>query len=404
MERDDVETFLRDAGEEGVTWEAKADDDEERHRPGGEEPGRLRNTTIHKAVCGLANQIGGYLIIGARRDDGAERWHVAGIHSNNPEPETWLRDVIEGGLSPVPRCDVRAWRLDTDRMLGVVEVQPVPEPPCMTRQGHIYERVSGRTVRVQDPTLLDALRRRGEHARDAAVTFADDGALLALSEGEWTHERSVAIALGLAPVGQLDDDISSRLFTDTFRQRLVDEAADLSEAGFIPGDPTTGGTIVRQSYMTRVAEWHGNTPPRRTLGIGDPPAPVVAAVTMHATWNGAASASLSLHGDLLRGFSTFDHFVIPAWRSLANLVEELGGYGPSQLWLRVRVGSGNDLGIDFVRRGEIPADSLYASLPDTKDVAVGRFLEAPGADGREVGRMQRELQRAAGIESYEPEP
>jgi predicted HTH transcriptional regulator len=53
-----VREFLADADEEGVTWEAKAED----------ERGRLRPDSIRKAACGLANQIGGYLFLGARHD------------------------------------------------------------------------------------------------------------------------------------------------------------------------------------------------------------------------------------------------------------------------------------------------------------------------------------------------
>jgi hypothetical protein len=53
---EDVEAFLREADKEGITWEAKAD----------HERSPLKPESIRKAACGLANQIGGYLILGAR--------------------------------------------------------------------------------------------------------------------------------------------------------------------------------------------------------------------------------------------------------------------------------------------------------------------------------------------------
>jgi hypothetical protein len=81
-----VEAFLAEAGEEGVTWEAKADDDDERKRPGGEAPGRLKPRTIQKAASGIANQIGGFLILGARWDKAAKRWRLPGIVVDDAEP------------------------------------------------------------------------------------------------------------------------------------------------------------------------------------------------------------------------------------------------------------------------------------------------------------------------------
>lgn len=66
LQLDDVRSFLADAGDEGVTWEAKADDDDKRAREAGRDPGELGKNTIRRAVCAFANQVGGYLIIGAR--------------------------------------------------------------------------------------------------------------------------------------------------------------------------------------------------------------------------------------------------------------------------------------------------------------------------------------------------
>ena len=61
-----VEAFFSDAGEEGTTWEAKADD----------ERGVLRADSVRKAANGLANRIGGYVIIGATRDKKTREWTV----------------------------------------------------------------------------------------------------------------------------------------------------------------------------------------------------------------------------------------------------------------------------------------------------------------------------------------
>src|SRR4051794_17114618 len=79
-----VEEFFNDAGEEGTTWEAKADD----------ERGRLRADSVRKAANGLANRVGGYVIIGATRDQKTREWSVPGIESPDAEPELWLGKVL----------------------------------------------------------------------------------------------------------------------------------------------------------------------------------------------------------------------------------------------------------------------------------------------------------------------
>jgi hypothetical protein len=56
-----VERFLADAGDEGINWEAKA----EQPDAGGGAGRRLRVESVRKAVCGFANQLGGVLILGA---------------------------------------------------------------------------------------------------------------------------------------------------------------------------------------------------------------------------------------------------------------------------------------------------------------------------------------------------
>jgi hypothetical protein len=95
VELDDVRAFLDEVQDrEGVVWEAKADDDDERRRPEGEQPGRLHARTLHTGVSALANQLGGFLILGAR-------WHkkerVGGSEGSSPEPE-----LAEEGASKLP--------------------------------------------------------------------------------------------------------------------------------------------------------------------------------------------------------------------------------------------------------------------------------------------------------------
>ena len=110
---DDVRAFLSGVqDDEGVTWEAKADDDDERTRPEGEEPGRLHARTLHKAVSALGNQLGGYLILGARWDKTARKWLLPGFVSPEPEAKTGL-SATSSATSGLCRASIRARGIST---------------------------------------------------------------------------------------------------------------------------------------------------------------------------------------------------------------------------------------------------------------------------------------------------
>ncbi len=198
----DVQAFFdADPGDEGVTWEAKADDTK----------GRLHPDSLAKAACGLSNQIGGYVLIGAKQERKGGPWTLPGITPPRDEPCLWVGKVLRS-LNPAPRFDAKAWTLADGRVVAAVLVEPVMQTPCMTRNGRIYERVSGETLPVEDPALLDRLFRRGEVARQRVEKFADRAAERALAAPSWHAQRAVGFGLAIAPIGRETDDINSRLF------------------------------------------------------------------------------------------------------------------------------------------------------------------------------------------------
>lgn len=87
-----VEQFLVQAGDEGLTWEAKG---------GGDRP---RPDTIRKSACGFANTMGGYLIVGAERG-GDGTWTLPGVDFRGEESATWLSTMVagDGGVVRSPR-------------------------------------------------------------------------------------------------------------------------------------------------------------------------------------------------------------------------------------------------------------------------------------------------------------
>jgi hypothetical protein len=91
----------------------------------------------------------------------------------------------------------------------------------MTSGGRVYDRVSGETLPVEDPALLDKLFRRGELARERARDNARQAAGRALAVPAWWPQRSIGIAVAAAPIGQESDDIGSRLFTQPTRNAIV---------------------------------------------------------------------------------------------------------------------------------------------------------------------------------------
>jgi predicted HTH transcriptional regulator len=111
---DALRAWLKTAGEDGVTWEAKADD---------EKRGRLHADSLRKAACGFANRDGGYVIVGAKRDADSGEWDLPGITKPDEEPELWVGRVLRD-LRPAPRFVPRAWTLDAGRIAAVVWIEP----------------------------------------------------------------------------------------------------------------------------------------------------------------------------------------------------------------------------------------------------------------------------------------
>jgi hypothetical protein len=388
-----VQAFLAEAqDDEGVTWEAKADDDDERKRPPGEEPGRLHPRTIQKATSAFANQLGGYLVLGARWDKSERRWLLAGFVPPESEAGTWLDNVV-GSLRPPPRRDVRTWHLGGERWVAVIRVEPVDEPPCMTPHGHVYERVSGKSVRVADPALLDRLIRRGRERRAYAEASAQEAALVAVERATRQPTWSVKLALALAPIGRETEDVSSRLFAESYEAALGEALARFVPAGETP----EVGVVTRQSSLAAV----GVITSARAFDWSE------WAVSSH--WTGAVAACATFSRDAIPAPLPADQTVFaPAYREVEALVQRLGGYGPAHLAvLACRAPDHTDGRIDgkFVapEQRPQPPTGLFAGLPQSDPTVIGRWVSIGGPRDETLASVTRELHRAAGRRSPEPD-
>jgi len=383
-ELEHVERFLADADSEGVTWEAKADD---KRSP-------LRPDSIRKAVCGFANQIGGYLILGARKsDDGG--WELPGLRITADEPDVWIGQVLRG-LRPTPRFAVKTWVRSEGRAAAVILVEPVAEPPCMTPQGRVYERVTGETLPVDDPALLDRLFRQGADARARIAALAPRAAERALEGSGWTFQKSVGISVALAPLGRETEDISSRLFTQETRQSMVEATWSLM-LGLRPNGQPDGGVSSKQrqdshAVLIDFAEhrhWDAN---EKLIGTDR------STWLTQANWDGTVAASLTLSdADVADGPQPED-IIAALWKAVTPLCGRLGGYGPCQLSVLIAVTKTTQ----DVARGAVvhaggrlpPEDSLYAHMPATTQ--IGRIVDLDEPKENVLGSIGRETRRAAG--------
>ena len=360
----DVKAFLDDAGDEGLTWEAKGT---ERPHPG----------SIRKHVSAFANAIGGYLLIGVRREDGA--WVADGVDFGGEEPTTWLGRIIRNGLRPVPRYDVKPWKLDDGREVAVVQVQPVSEPPCMTSSGEVFERVSGESIKVEDPTVLARLYERGQAAQARAETHA-----LAGPERVGLHDLGqgpfLAVAIALAPTGTADD-ISGRLFVEAFSESLADQVETLpfyrstGRLQKVFADPGVGQDYVSASRTSpdTVERWGAAT-----------------------YWDGSVALLFAIaqpqedHYTRIPVDELFD-LVSRASNVAAELVEAAGGYGRAHLVVRL------------IARGFALVDAHGDQYP-IQQSTIRRWTSADGRVSDEmIESMKRELLRAVGVKAWEPD-
>jgi hypothetical protein len=393
LDLDGLRAFLSAAGEEGVTWEAKADGDKQELHP----------DSIRKAACGLANRVGGFLIIGARWDREAQGWALPGIRMRDEEPKLWIGKVLRG-LRPVPRFDPNVWTLDDGRLAAVVWIEPVDEPPCMTPQGQVFERVSGETLPVRDPAHLDALFQRGIQAREAAERFARRSAGAVLEVPDWYSGRAVGLSLAMAAVGRESDDISSRLFVPSFqaamwdalRQFVTDAHPERSRFG-----PDSKEQRMEQAGMA-VLEHFGAGPMQKT------PLENRSTWVLRATWDGAVAASVALSPQAAERVDPTVEFFEPAWREVSALVRRLGGYGAAHVTVGVFAApkrpstQPNLKGGGYVQPPPAaPRMTLYGRLDEETRITRWATVGEPALSALES--LQRELERASGHGSLEPE-
>jgi hypothetical protein len=346
---EDVKTFLKDAGGEPLTWEAKGT---ELPHPG----------TVAKHLVGFANGLEpGYLLLGFGQE--GDVWKTTGLKFPRNDPPVWVANVVRD-LRPIPRVDVRDWPVGKKRA-GVVRVEPVAEPPCATRDAQIFQRLPGATEPVREASELRRLYERGE----VAAARAEKAALRAIdavreNEGETRLDAPFLILeLAVAPVGTAPD-ISARVFTADIPEWLQQALEPMLKAdeplvferGF--GEP--------KWVRPRIAQDHVTASTRADL-----------AHTWHlrASWDGSVAILLrALAGkDSTRWQIATDqlvhHALLPMAAAAEQVARAVGGYGRAHVVI-------NALAHEFVILMPL---GLEAYRPRSRDRSSGGPTEPYGS-------------------------
>jgi hypothetical protein len=378
VELDDVRAFLEAAGDEGIRWEAKAADPRE---PDTE----ITPSLIREAVCGLANSFGGYVIVGALRDRETREWSLPGVVFPHKEPGTWLDDITES-LRPRPKVDAQVWHVDGGRTAAVAQVEPVAVPPCMTAGGQIFERTSGKTVRVTDPLVLARLTERGDAARKDAESGAMQGARYVSDGSLRSDNRGLIVTLGLRATGY-EPDIAARLFRESTSDRLkAIIAAHLRRDRDTPNTRASMRMQVLQESVSAFTD-HGS---RVATPAGGDHVWQVAAI-----WNGTVGIRCEGNEPEIGIGILFEDVIVPALRAAAKLVPLLGGYGSAHLVLTVAATINTG-------RAEWPPGNVHGG-PIERDLDTVDDLDTIAHDDEIVESLKREVLRSMGFPAWEPE-
>ena len=325
LDKPHVVRFLADAGDEGLTWEAKGDAKESRW---------LRREQIEKAVSGFANsQLGGVLVIGAERKEGDQGWVLTGLlPPDEDEVELAISKVIRTGVQPIPAFRIKVWPTTDGRKAAVLWIPPIDRPPVITRDGRVFERTTGATEPVKDPALLSRLFEAGMEAERTAADKAMQASRRALNgppgtigDGDildWNDASSQQgrLCLGVAATAY-EPSLKNRLHRLEYAKAIENlMRADLVCAramGNLPGDQYSLRQS-RESLSARLDPGFNTAHARRFVAV--------------AHWDGSIGAAcLETEGSSLELIEK--EVLAPLWSLACRLTLLLGGSGQLHLAL-----------------------------------------------------------------------
>jgi hypothetical protein len=205
------------AGEyEPLTWEAKGK--------------RADRDEVRRQFSAFANASGGILFLGGEQEKRGGAWSWPGVPMSE-EPIAWVDQVVRSGLDPVPAFVPRVVGHGPRGPVVAIAIEPVAEPPCITANGEVYERVSGRSIPVATSDALARLSARGDAARKRAVDASSE-ILDDLVIGGYVPEQvgDVLWAVGVGATST-EPDVGARIYRESYGRLMQAELGRYAQNG-----------------------------------------------------------------------------------------------------------------------------------------------------------------------------
>ena len=114
---------------------------------------RVTTKKLTEEISAFANTYGGYIFIGVSDDkkiEGCTAWNEQRIHT-----------TIHDSITPTPSFDIKKFVCDT-KTVFVIKVDEGAEPPYITSNGKIYERLSSGSFTIKDSIRLSQIYNKRE--------------------------------------------------------------------------------------------------------------------------------------------------------------------------------------------------------------------------------------------------
>ena len=114
---------------------------------------RVSSKKIAEEVSAFSNTFGGYIFLGIadnKQIEGCTSWNEQRIHT-----------TIHDSISPTPSFDVKKFTIDS-KTVYVIKIDEGAEPPYITNNGKIYERLSSGSFPIKDSSKLSQIYSKKE--------------------------------------------------------------------------------------------------------------------------------------------------------------------------------------------------------------------------------------------------
>jgi hypothetical protein len=276
------------------------------------------------------------------------------------------------------------------KRVAVVRIDPVAEPPCVTTDGQLFERVSGETIAVREGADVRALYDRGR----AAVERAEANALRALDEvatGSIPGGGPILITvLSVAPVGTARD-----IAAEVFSPRIVKRVRELVDA--LPTEPHFPEHGLQRERFTEAAG-------RQDAIVFETTPDLIQMWRLRTAWDGSvagllrASPGTDFDKQYILSDALFDEIIRPLTSAVEAAARSIGGYGRAHVAFR-------PIASNFGIRHGKPFSATHAIPFINEILPIQRWADSdPWLDDDLLESIKRELLRACGFLELEPDP